>query len=42
MNHLLPMELKRAAKSPILRIGIIAVIAVNIYGILLNLSLIHI
>lgn len=36
MNHLLPMELKHAAKSPILWIGIIAVIAVNIYGILLN------
>lgn len=30
------MELKRAAKSPILWLGVIAVIAINVYGILLN------
>ena len=36
MNKLLSMELKRAAKSPILWLGVIAVIAVNVYGILLN------
>ena len=36
MNKLLSMELKRAAKSPILWLGVIAVIAINVYGILLN------
>lgn len=36
MNKLLSMELKRAAKSPILWLGVIAVFAVNVYGILLN------
>lgn len=36
MNKLLSMELKRAAKSPVLWLGAIAVIAVNINGILLN------
>lgn len=36
MNKLLSMELKRAACSPILWLGVLAVIAVNIYGILLN------
>ena len=36
MNKLLTMELKRAAKSPILWLGALVVIAVNIYGILLN------
>lgn len=36
MNKLLSMELKRAAKSPILWLGVITVIAVNVYGILLN------
>lgn len=36
MNKLLSMELKRAIVSPILWIGIIAVIAINIYGIMLN------
>ena len=36
MNKLLSMELKRAAKSPILWLGVIAVIAMNVYGILLN------
>ena len=36
MNKLLSMELKRAAKSPILWLGIIAVIGLNIYVILLN------
>lgn len=36
MNKLLSMELKRAMKSPILWIGVIVVIALDIYGILLN------
>ena len=36
MNRLLSMELKRAAKSPVLWLGAIAVIIVNVYGILLN------
>lgn len=36
MNKLLTMELKRAAKSPVLWLGALAVIAVNIYGILLS------
>lgn len=36
MNKLLSMELKRAAKSSVLWLGAIAVIAVNVYGILLN------
>lgn len=36
MNKLLSMELKRVAKSPILWLGIIAVITLNIYVILLN------
>ena len=36
MNKLLSMELKRAAKCPVLWLGAIAVIAVNINGILLN------
>ena len=36
MNKLLSTELKRAMKSPILWIGVIGVIALNIYGILLN------
>lgn len=36
MNKLLSMELKRAAKSPILWLGVITVIAVNVYGILLT------
>lgn len=35
MKKLLAMELKRAAKSPILWLGAIAVSAVNVYGILL-------
>lgn len=34
MNKLLSMELKRAAKSPILWLGVIAVIAINVYGML--------
>lgn len=42
MNKLLSMELKRAAKSPILWLGVIAVIAMNVYGILLNGYLFHI
>lgn len=36
MNKLLSMELKRAAKSPVLWLGALAVIVVNVYGILLN------
>ncbi len=36
MNKLLSMELKRTAKSPVLWLGAIAVIAVNVYRILLN------
>lgn len=36
MNKLLSMELKRAIMSPILWIGILAIIAVNAYGITLN------
>lgn len=36
MNKLLLMELKRIMKSPILWIGVIAVIALDIYGIVLN------
>ena len=36
MNKLLLMELKRAAKSPVLWLGALAVIVVNVYGILLN------
>lgn len=36
MNKLLSTELKRAMKSPILWIGVIVVIALDIYGILLN------
>ena len=36
MNKLLSTELKRAMKSPILWIGIIGVIALDIFGILLN------
>lgn len=36
MNKLLSMELKRAAKSPILWLGVIAVIAVNVNEILLT------
>lgn len=36
MNKLLSMELKRAAKSPVLWLGALAVIEVNVYGILLN------
>lgn len=36
MNKLLSMELKRAAKFPVLWLGVIAVIAMNVYEILLN------
>ena len=36
MNKLLSTELKRAMKSPILWIGVIVVIALDIFGILLN------
>ena len=36
MNKLLSMELKRAAKSPVLWLGALAVIVVNVYEILLN------
>lgn len=36
MSKLLSMELKRAAKSPVLWLGALAVIFVNVYGILLN------
>lgn len=36
MNKLLSMELKRAVKSPILWLGAIVIIVVNVYGILLN------
>lgn len=36
MNKLLSMGLKRAAKSPVLWLGALAVIVVNVYGILLN------
>ena len=36
MNKLLSMELKRAAKSPILWLGVIAIIAVNVNEILLT------
>ena len=37
MNKLLSMELKRTMKSPILWIGLIIVIALNVYGIMLNM-----
>ena len=36
MNKLLSMELKRATKSPVLWLGALAVIVVNVYEILLN------
>lgn len=36
MNKLLSMELKRTMRSPILWIGLIAVIALNVFGIVLN------
>ncbi|MBS6195785.1 MAG: ABC transporter permease subunit [Clostridiales bacterium] len=37
MNKLLSMELKRTMKSPILWIGIMIVVALNVYGIMLNM-----